>query len=324
MKLGEDHLVFIIVVILAVAIFLSLNFKFYKPPEQKRVALEKIDFHEHYIANGSVDNFLTAAEKLNIAKTVLLPTGKAPDNSGHRENVAGALELRKEFPDKFVVFCVIDESDENSTEEIKECYQNGGRGIKLLGGLPDYYDEPWNSKKLYRVYNLAAELKLPILIHIEGRVKNQTIPMEQAVRDFPNVTFVFAHYCREYLPVPRFNFCSRILDNHNNTYVDISIGNPFPVYMEIVSNYTSNFTDYVLIYQNRLVWGSDIFIGGKSARSEQYYVERIGCDLDVLEKESYFCRFSISRKKLRGMNLPLEVLEKIYLKNPKKILGLNN
>jgi len=55
--------------------------------------------------------------------------------------------LKKLFPEKIIAFCTIDEKDEKAIFDLEECLQNGGEGLKILGGHPNFYDEKLDSPK---------------------------------------------------------------------------------------------------------------------------------------------------------------------------------
>lgn len=321
MKFTDD--VFISIILILV-LFFFVSAIFFPKQKQTFTEYEKIDFHEHFIAGGNFNNFFVAMKVLNITSAVFLPTGNAPNNIGYKENMQELLIQQKIFPDKIFVYCTIDQTDDNATAVLEECVKNGGIGLKLLGGLPSYYIEQWNSSRMYKVYDNAAELKIPVLLHIEARNKRQAEEFSQVLKDFPNVTFIFAHYCKEYAP-PTFEFCSSALEKYPNVYIDISIGNPFPTYLSDVHNNTEKYREFLIKFQDRILWGADLAVSTSKTLTIGFYVERIKCDQDVLEKEFFRCSFAkppFNSTLLRGLNLPNEVLEKIYLKNPQKIIVL--
>ena len=117
----------------------------------------KIDMHEHYRAGGDVEEFLKAAGCLGISKIVFVPTGSSPDNQGYETHQERLIKhISKQYPEKIIPFCTIDEADPEAAEIFEQCLQAGAKGLKLIGGHPDFYDEPLNSENMYRVYQKAA------------------------------------------------------------------------------------------------------------------------------------------------------------------------
>jgi predicted TIM-barrel fold metal-dependent hydrolase len=79
--------------------------------------------------------------------------------------------------------------------------------------------------------------------------------------------------------------------------------------------------DFVIEYQDRILFGSDIIL--RPARNNfDWLYERIRCDIDLHEQLEYTCEFGESDWVHRGFNLDRDVLRKIYYENPKKVLGL--
>ena len=49
--------------------------------------------------------------------------------------------------------------------------------------------------------------------------------------------------------------------------------------------------------------------------------DRMKCDIDLHQEESYSCSFGEEENPKTGFNLDREVLKKIYYDNPREILG---
>jgi hypothetical protein len=104
----------------------------------------KIDMHEHYATSGDVDLFLRALGCFGISKVVLLPTGDPPDNHFYKIHSMFLMMWANRYPDKVIPFCTIDEADPRAAELVEQYILAGAKGLKLIGGHPDYYDEPLN------------------------------------------------------------------------------------------------------------------------------------------------------------------------------------
>jgi predicted TIM-barrel fold metal-dependent hydrolase len=286
----------------------------------------KIDMHEHYWVSGDIDLFLKAAGCLGISKVVLLPTGLAPDNKFYKLNWLFLIQKAKKYPDQVIPFCTIDEADPHAAELVEQYILEGAKGIKLIGGHPDYYDEPLNSENMYKVYQKAAEYGMPVLLHgsiinIDG-LKDQ---LDQVYSDFPEVTFIHAHYGSTILSMIYLNQIAELLDKHPNLYIDLSMGSGIAAYQYHLKQDLEKIRDFVIKYQDRILFGSDIILCLVTNDLDLLY-ERIRCDIDINEKAEYTCEFGsefgMSDCVHQGLNLDKEILRKLYYENPKKVLGL--
>ena len=282
----------------------------------------KIDMHEHYRVGGDIDLFLEAAGSLGISKVVFVPTASGPDNKGYEKHWNSLIKKAKEsYPDQVIPFCTIDEADPQAAELVEQYILEGAMGLKLIGGHPNFYDEPLNSENMYKVYQKAAEYKVPVLLH--GSIIN--IPelkdqLDQVYGDFPEVTFIHAHYCSTIMRGIDLDQCAELLDKHPNLYIDLSMGGGIARYHKYLKQDLQKIKDFVLKYQDRILFGSDIILRSKRNDFDWLY-ERIRCDIDLHQKVEYTCEFGESDWVHQGFNLDEEVLRKLYYENPKKVLG---
>jgi len=79
--------------------------------------------------------------------------------------------------------------------------------------------------------------------------------------------------------------------------------------------------DFVIAYQDRILFGSDIILNSSKEKDLNWCYSRMRCDIDLHESVEYTCDFGESEWVHEGFNLDKEVLRKLYYENPKKILG---
>jgi predicted TIM-barrel fold metal-dependent hydrolase len=283
----------------------------------------KIDMHEHYRDGGDVGTFLQAAGCLGISQVVFLPTGMSPDNAGYKTHQASLLgEVMEQYPEKVIPFCTLDESDPEAAEIVEQALQDGAVGVKLIGGHPDFYDDPLNSENMYKVYQKAAEYGVPVLIH--GSII--TIPelkdqLDQVYSDFPEVTFIHAHYCSTIMSGINLDQCAELLDKHPNLYIDLSMGGGIARYHQYLKQDLEQIKNFVIAYQDRILFGSDIILNTADYKDFDWLYRRIKCDIDLHQQQEYTCDFGESDWLHNGFNLDKSILRKLYYENPKKVLG---
>ncbi len=284
----------------------------------------KIDMHEHYRDGGDVEEFLKAAGCLGISKIVFVPTGMSPDNEGYKTHQESLIkQIKKQYPEKVFAFCTIDESDPQAVEIFEQALQDGADGLKLIGGHPSFYDDPLNSENMYKVYQKAAEYNVPVLLH--GSIIN--IPelkdqLDQVYSDFPEVTFIHAHYCSTIMTGIDLEQCAELLDKHPNLYIDLSMGGGIKRYHSYFRQDIAKVKDFILTYQDRILFGSDIILNTAKYKDFDWLYKRMKCDIDLHQEKEYTPAFGEKDILHQGFNLDKEVLRKLYYENPKKVLNL--
>jgi len=282
----------------------------------------KIDMHEHYWITGNIDLFLKALGCFGISKVVLLPTGLSPDNKFYRVNSLFLMMWAKQYPDQIIPFCTIDEADPRAAEFVEQYILAGAKGVKLIGGHPAYYDEPLNSENMYKVYQKAAEYDVPVLLH--GSLIN--IPelqdqLDQVYSDFPEVTFIHAHYGQTLMKGINLDVIAELLDKHPNLYIDLSMGSGITGYHRYLKQDLETIRNFVIEYQDRILFGSDLILYFATNDLDWLY-QRIRCEIDLCQKTEFTCEFGMSDWVHQGFDLDEEILRKLYYENPKKVLGL--
>jgi predicted TIM-barrel fold metal-dependent hydrolase len=282
----------------------------------------KIDMHEHYWFTGNIDLFLRALGCLGISKVVLLPTGNPPDNKYYGIYWAFLMMWARHYPDQIIPFCTVDEADPRAAEQVERYILAGAKGIKLMGGHPNYYDEPLNSENMYKVYQKAAEYDVPVLLH--GSLIN--IPelqdqLDQVFGDFPEVTFIIAHYGNTLMNGIHLDVIAGLLDEHPNLYTDLSMGSGVTAYHRYLKQDLETIRSFVIEYQDRILFGSDLILS-VSTNDFDWLYKRVKVEIDLYQKAEFIYELGPSDEVQQGFNLDREILRKLYYENPKRVLGL--
>lgn len=139
-----------------------------------------IDIHQHSHYHGRAERVLIGHQKaMGIAKTILLPAGSnrvRKSTRGGRSNglaakVAGneeAMRIAKGNPGRFY-FGANEVTDLDNARQVIEKYLK--LGAVIIG--EQKFDVEADSEKSQDVYRLAAEYKVPILLHFQHRTYNR-------------------------------------------------------------------------------------------------------------------------------------------------------
>lgn len=297
--------------LLCMIVFLVYSFK--------ASLIEKIDVHEHVKNLEQAERILKIMDIFQIKKMVLLATpsitfGEKTDKfEKYDENAEELFRIKEKYPDRFLIFVTVDQFDKDAVEKLENYSKRGASGLKLYNGVIDSLG-PINSSKMYEIYEKCRELNLPVLIHVESLNEIQREEFEQVLDGFPDLKFNCAHFCGA---ESNLELLSNLLDSHANLMTDMS---PWSRVGGFAVNDSKKFRDFFIKYQDRILFGTDIVLDERW-KFDLVIKEWFRCDSALLEKQSFSCYKERSRV-LEGMNLPREILEKIYLKNAEKFLHI--
>jgi len=287
----------------------------------------KINMHEHYWISGNVDLFLRSLGCLGISKVVLLPTGYSPDNKFYRLNSMFLMMWANRYPDQVIPFCTIDEADCRAAELVEQYILAGAKGLKLIGGHPAYYGEPYNSENMYKVYQKVAEYDVPVLMHCSLiNIPELQEQMDEVLSDFPDVTFIFAHYGNTLMKGNHLDVIAELLDKHPNLYTDMSHGGGITTYHRYLIQDLENIKSFIIEYQDRILFGSDLILS-IATNDFNWLYDRVKCEIDLCQQAEYTmgtrfsCKCPIADEVHQGFDFDEEILRKIYYENPKRVLG---
>jgi len=138
---------------------------------------------------------------------------------------------------------------------------------------------------------------------------------ENVVAKYPKLTIVAAHGAWLVCQDAQLDYLRYMLSTYPNLYIDIAA--TFQ-YMSLLN--PDNIRDFYIEFQDRIVYGTD---GGRLPdnaveRTADRYANTFAIletDMDV--SDGFFG--NVGKKPIKGLNLPREILEKIYYKNAVKL-----
>jgi len=221
----------------------------------------------------------------------------------------------------------------NTPEEIVDLVRGGLVGLKFWFGDPHRVikegetgitriDDPYY-EKLFST--LERENVLMTSLHIadpNGPFNDRQLWMtdpiyywgqirafENVVAKYPKLTIVAAHGAWIVCQDAQLDYMRYMFSTYPNLYVDISA--TFQ-YMPLM-NY-ENLREFYIEFQDRILYGSDF---GRD--DVQKTAERFAINFALLETDQMVDGNFRNQKIVKGLNLPKEVLEKIYNKNALKL-----
>lgn len=165
----------------------------------------------------SKENLLAQMDEAGIEQAVLFAMD-APILTSGNEFVA---DICKEHKGKFMGFASVNPLKENAVDILAEAIEKFGlKGLKLHPPLQNFYP---NDKKIWPVYQLASDLKIPVVFHVGTTPFGSLVKLNQAdpiliddiANDFPNLKIVLTH-----LGTLWHNESFMIVEKHPKVYID--------------------------------------------------------------------------------------------------------
>ena len=178
------------------------------------------EFYERYEEMINPAKFALYLKNHQIEKAVILPEIN-PITTGVVTNEFVFKFCRDH--DIFIPFCTINPFFvTHPAEELKKYIKMGAKGIKLYPSYNHFYP---NESKIYPLYAIAEEHRIPVLVHTGSSVFKGSkikyadpIYLDDVATDFPDLPLLMAHSGRGLWYEKAF-FLSRL---HPNLYLEIS------------------------------------------------------------------------------------------------------
>ncbi|MGD0228550.1 MAG: amidohydrolase family protein [Terriglobia bacterium] len=166
-----------------------------KYPDYTRMAREVFQIGNNL---QPLETFFLQMDVAGIERAVLLPIacararGLAVSSNGQVAELCGMSK-------RFIGFASVDPVQPGAAKELESAIQTMGlKGLKLDAALQDF---DLNDPKVFEVYEAAAALGIPALIHTgmswapgTPLAQGQPLLLEPAIRRFPRLNFVLAHW----------------------------------------------------------------------------------------------------------------------------------
>jgi predicted TIM-barrel fold metal-dependent hydrolase len=166
-----------------------------KYPNYERMARRVFDIGNNF---QPLETFFLQMDAAGIERAVLLPIDcrrARKDAVSSNEQVAELCRLSK----RFIGFASVDPLKKGAPRELESAVKKLGlKGLKLDPALQDFRV---NHRKVYPVYEAAAGLEIPLLVHTgmswapgTPLERGHPLHLEEPICQFPKLNFVLAHF----------------------------------------------------------------------------------------------------------------------------------
>lgn len=303
--------------------------------------IPRIDVHTH---NG---NNYTGIENYLELRKHMLSTNKIDLAILINLNDENAIDTISRVSNGRILTCINDftpfEGLTHSPEQIASSLDLGYAGYKIWHGpYTNYFKKDDDVIKYFDdlahepVLRAIEETGLPIAsVHIadpNGPFGNrgkyavdpiefwrQVIGLERVLQRHPDMVTVVAHCAWLICQDAQIDFLRYLLSTYPNLHVDLAATYQ---YFHLVDH--ANLRDFIIEYSDRILYGTDISTI-KNRADIPGFIERYSRTFRILETDEMVEGGFFGMNPMRGLNLPKEILEKIYFKNALKIYpGLAN
>ncbi|MFX0080427.1 MAG: amidohydrolase family protein [Candidatus Hodarchaeota archaeon] len=304
----------------------------------------KFDAHVHLGSIDSIHNLIKFREEFNIKKSVGIVWGDVYD------------EFETKFPDKFVLAKYFRSRQLFSAKPdlkltldlIEKIYQQGFPVVKFWFGprVRDFVKEQYKidppiirlTDPFFKsIFSKIEELGLILLIHVSdpdlwyekvyqpvsryGTKREHIDDFEEILSSFPNLKVQQAHFGSQ--PEDLENL-ARWLELYPNYHIDTSSARWMA---RELGRYPEKAREFLIKYSDKILFGTDI-VQDRHKPISDYYRTRYFTFQAILETP---CRNiplpfpdpeNDNNTKINGLDLPLDVLKKIYWENANKFFKL--
>ncbi len=223
-----------------------------------------IDIHQHVPYSGRTGEELVAHQRtMGITRTILLPAGSQFGLAAGAGGNQVVVELARRHPGEFVFFANEVPDLAGARQEIEKYLKLGAIGIG-----EQKFQLPCDSKPMEMVAAIAAEFRVPLLMHFQHGVYNTGIErFHKMLERYPKVSFLghaqtwWGNIDRNHdqavmypkTKVTTGGITDRLLTDYPNMYGDLSAGSG----LNSLLRDEEQARGFLERHQNKLLYGSD-------------------------------------------------------------------
>ncbi len=221
-----------------------------------------LDLHQHTRYSGRTNEQLVAHQAYHRVTTTVLLAGDGwmlSELGGNKECSA----LQADYPDRFVRFASSDAAESRTPDVLRGNIRRGAIGIGEMK-----FHVAVDSPEMHRIYKLAEEMGVPVLIHFEYETYNTGLERFSAVlKAYPKVNFIghaqtwWGNISADLDPLDLYprgpvkpgGLTDRLLADYPNIYGDLSAESG----LNALTRDPEFSRGFVERHGRKLIWGSD-------------------------------------------------------------------
>ena len=224
----------------------------------------RLDIHQHtrYGPKRRSDQELVAHQAYHRVTTTVLQAGEGWMLSELGDN-ASCTALQADYPDRFVRFACADPAESRALDVLRGNFKRGAIGFGELK-----FHVAVDSPEMHRVYKLAEEMGVPLLIHFQHETYNTGIErLEGVLKEYPKVNFIahaqtwWGNISADLNPLMLYpkgsvkpgGLTDRFLADYPNIYGDLAGASG----LNAITRDPDFARGFIERHRRKLIWGSD-------------------------------------------------------------------
>lgn len=189
--------------------------------------LKLTDIHNHDASNSQYLRMMDTWEKDAVSRIVLF--GDISEPSAIQTDAIG-FKAFEEHPEFFIPFFAgFDLHDEKCLDVVKKNLEEGYFGVGEIAAASSFSPMvahlKWKGLNpmdgyLPQIYEICAQYKVPILLHIDPPSGEPIVKLEEALDAYPDTIFIFGHINAYNSP----ENIKQLMEKHENLYADFMAG----------------------------------------------------------------------------------------------------
>ncbi len=221
-----------------------------------------LDLHQHTPYNNRLRELVLAHQEQHRVKTTVMLPGEGwmlKIIGGNRECAA----FQAAHADRYVRFASADPVESRAIDVLRGNLQRGAIGIGEMK-----YHVAVDSPEMLRVYKLAEEMQVPVLLHFEYETYNTGFErFDKVLKAYPKVNFIghaqtwWGNVSTDLNqldlypkgPVKPGGLTDKLLGDYANLYADLSAGSG----LNAITRDPEFYRGFIARHSAKLLWGSD-------------------------------------------------------------------
>jgi uncharacterized protein len=237
----------------------------------------RLDLHQHTNYSGRTNQQLVAHQMHHQVRTTVLLPGDGWMLSEVGDN-ASCAAMQTDYPNLFLRFACADVAESRTKDVLRGNIHRGAIGIGELK-----FHVALDAPEMHRVFKLAEELKVPVLIHFQYETYNTGLERFPAVlKAYPTADFIghaqtwWGNISADVNPLDLYpkgpvkpgGLTDHLLTDYPNMYGDLSADSG----LNALTRDRDFARDFVARHSRKLIWGSDCAChDGRGAGTQRGY-----------------------------------------------------
>lgn len=209
--------------------------------------------------------------------------------SFYKENLETLLGIKRNDPSSFEVFCTLSPLSENMLKDVEDCNEAGASGLKLYNGHSNYFryfEVPLDDPSMMEIYAFAEANNMPISFDININVHESAL--RRILDTYPNLHVSVPHLMISSVQLDRVESLLKIYPNLY-TDISFSAPEFTAAGFRRLSENSDQYASFLEAYEDQILFGSDMVLSSIGNDQFDYRYDLLKCYKNLLSRSSFKC-----------------------------------